>query len=554
MMSDYSLQTRCLSSLSKVFADEELRDARVGRASALRNERFSYQVAYRSEALLKPLSAGIISDLAPRISVRAVGLVPSELPCREDHDDDVLRTTPGLYPDPLYPPRDGIGFAALPGQWRSLWVTVDLDESVDPGTYPIEIRLMQENGEVAGAETFELEVIATALPPQRLIHTEWFHVDCIAAYYREDVWSERLWELLGQYIRTAVRNGMNMLLTPLFTPPLDTEIGGERTTVQLVDVERIGDGYRFGFDKLQRWVELCLSNGVEYFEFSHLFTQWGAKHAPKIMGTENGAYKRLFGWETDAGGAAYRSFLDAFLPELVAFLERGGLKDRSYFHVSDEPAMEALEDYRTASGIIRGHLAGFPVIDALSDYDFYATGSVDIPIPASDHVKPFIERGVEPLWTYYCVSQNKKVANRFFHMPSYRNRILGIQLYKFNAAGFLHWGYNFWNSQFSLYPIDPYKVTDAGCAFPSGDAFVVYPGEDGPVESLRLVVLHEALQDLRALRLLESMIGKEETLRLVEEGLTQAITFEDYPRDADWLRSLRERVNERIKSSVSGRA
>ncbi|MFD2331025.1 DUF4091 domain-containing protein [Cohnella sp. GCM10020058] len=553
-MSHNSLQTRCLSSLSKVFADEELRDARVGRASALRNERFSYQVAYRSETLLKSLSAGIVSDLAPHISVRAVGLVPSELPCHADHDDDVLRTTPGLYPDPLYPPRAGIGFSALPGQWRSLWVTVDIDESVDPGTYPIEIRFMQENGEVAGAETFELEVVAASLPPQRLVHTEWFHVDCIAAYYREDVWSERLWELLGKYIRNAVRNGINMLLTPLFTPPLDTEIGGERTTVQLVDVERTGDGYRFSFDKLRRWVELCLSSGVEYFEFSHLFTQWGAKHAPKIMGMENGAYKRLFGWETDAGGAAYRGFLDAFLPELVAFIEQHGLKERSYFHVSDEPAMAALEDYRAASEIIRGHLAGFPVIDALSDYDFYATGAVDIPIPASDHVKPFIERGVEPLWTYYCVSQNKKVANRFFHMPSYRNRILGIQLYKFNAAGFLHWGYNFWNSQFSKYSIDPYKVTDAGCAFPSGDAFVVYPGEDGPLESLRLVVLHDALQDLRALRLLESKIGKEETLRLVEEGLTQAITFEDYPRDADWLLSLRERVNERIKSSVSGRA
>ena len=36
----------------------------------------------------------------------------------------------------------------------------------------------------------------------------------------------------------AVAHGVNLLYTPLFTPPLDTQVGGERTTVQLVDVER----------------------------------------------------------------------------------------------------------------------------------------------------------------------------------------------------------------------------------------------------------------------------------------------------------------------------
>lgn len=62
-------------------------------------------------------------------------------------------------------------------------------------------------------------------------------------------------------------------------------------------------------------------------------------------------------------------------------------------------------------------------------------------------------------------------------MPSARNRILGALLYKYNAVGFLQWGYNFWYSQFSKHEIDPFTVTDAGKAFPSGDAFVVYPGE-----------------------------------------------------------------------------
>src|SRR5690606_38890715 len=100
------------------------------------------------------------------------------------------------------------------------------------------------------------------------------------------------------------------------------------------------------------------------------------------------------------------------------------------------------------------------------------------------------------------------VSNRFFSLPSVRNRIIGVQLYKFGIQGFLHWGFNFWYSQYSVKAIDPFRVTDAGGAFPSGDAFVVYPGPEGPLDSIRWEVFREALQDMRALELLEQLAGK----------------------------------------------
>ncbi len=136
-------------------------------------------------------------------------------------------------------------------------------------------------------------------------------------------------------------------------------------------------------------------------------------------------------------------------------------------------------------------------------------------------------------------------------MPSTRNRILGIQLYKFDIVGFLQWGYNFWYSQYSKYPIDPFKVTDAGQAFPSGDAFAVYPGEDRyPLESLRLEVFYEALQDLRALRLLEELIGREAVIEMLEEGLDEPISFRRYPTDDEWLLKKREQINRKIAELI----
>lgn len=547
-MSSHSIifETRCLSSLTKVFADVELRDLPFIRGSALKNEVYSFQVAYRGNKLMTDIRVRIESELAEAVSVRVVGLVPSELPVHQDNDSYVLRSTPGLYPDPLYPLEQN-KVICFPKQWRSVWMTVDLNETALYGAHDINVIFETGSGKQLGAESFLLNIVPVELPKQTLIHTEWFHVDCLATYYNNPIFSEEHWMRIGQFVQTAVGHGINMILTPIFTPPLDTQVGGERPTVQLVDVVKNGDQYRFQFDKLQRWVDLCSSLGVEYFEFSHLFTQWGAGHAPKIVAEENGRTVKIFGWETEASGEPYKKFLSQFLPELIQFIERNKLEKRSLFHVSDEPRASQLQSYKAASEILYQYLAEYPVIDALSDYQFYEQGVVRNPIPGTDHIEPFLNNQVPNLWTYYCSSQAQEVSNRFFSMSQARNRIIGMQLYKFNITGFLHWGYNFWYAQYSVKPIDPFQNTDANFAFPSGDSFLVYPGEHGPIESIRMEVFYEALQDIRALALLESKIGRDAVIALLEEGLAKPITFTEYPKDEQWLLAKREQINQRIK-------
>lgn len=543
-------QTMLLSSLVKVFADEVPNHESYHSATALVGETFSFQVAYTSDTLLKNIEVEVKSSLPDLICIRSVGLVPSEMPCFKNHDDDVLRTRPGLYPDPLYT-LDQQSISSIPGQWRSLWVTINLDETMSTGLRTIQVFFQSSEGQMLGeSDVFELTVIPATLPPQQLIHTEWFHVDCLATKYGVEIFSEVHWALIERYADTMVKHGMNMILTPLFTPPLDTAIGGVRPTVQLISVTKAGDRYEFRFDLLTRWVSMCRRLGFKYFEFSHLFTQWGAKCAPKIMVTIQGEDQQLFGWDTDASSAEYRSFLDQFLPCLDQYLKEQGIDQQSWFHISDEPGEEHLESYRAASEIIYKHLSSYPIMDALSELELYEQGLVKRPIPANTHIEPFLEHQVPDLWTYYCCAQGEQVSNRFFNMPSARNRIIGFQLYKFGLQGFLHWGYNFWYSQYSLnQQLDPYRTTDAEHAFPSGDAYLVYPGEEGPIESIRLEVLYEGLQDLRALELLEQKIGKKATIAIMEEGLSTSLTFSVYPRDhGTWLLEARERINQAIAS------
>ncbi len=531
------------SSLVKVFPDQRPEQTEAyTHANMLCNEVFSYQIAYRWDGEQRPtLAIPRVKTTLPGVTVRQVGLVPCDLPTYSHTDDNYLNYQPHLNPDPLFavPPE---GVRLYPGQWRSLWVSVEAGVAIPPGTYTIEITF-EEGEQTLGSATFTLDVLPARLPEQTLLYTNWFHCDSLCMWYGVEPFSEDFWRITGDYAALAAKRGMNMILTPVFTPPLDTEIGGERLTVQLVDVALDNAQYSFGFDKLARWLQMCEQAGIEYFEISHLFTQWGAAHAPKVMATVDGQYRRLFGWETEAAGEPYAAFLRTFLRAFKAFMSAQGKLDKCYFHVSDEPAPHQLEQYQAAKAIIAPELEGLPIMDALSDYTFYESGAVALPIPSNNHFHDFHSNGVENLWTYYCCSQHDRVSNRFLAMPSARNRILGVQLYKFDVKGFLQWGYNFYYSRHSCHAINPYVTTSAEGAFPSGDPFVVYPGFDGPVESLRLQVFYDALQDMRALQALEVKLGRSAVLELIEQGLPQPITMFDYPKDDQWLLALRSRIN-----------
>jgi hypothetical protein len=524
--------------------------------SCLDNESLSWQAVYclykEDNETRRELRYRLEGELAEYISVRQVQSVPSHFPCYAEVDENYLTTEPGLFPDLLMPIAEQRFFAAC-RYYGSLWFTFSPPpKGMSGGDYPLTLTLFdQETDEELAVATMTLHVVATALPRQTLLHTEWLHTDCLADYYQIAVFSTEYWQAVRNYVRNAVANGVNMLLTPIFTPPLDTAIGGERTTVQLIGVARTAAGFQFDFSRLAQWVELAQEEGIEHFEISPLFTQWGAAHAPKIVVDVAGEMQKLFGWHTDAHGHEYQQFLQALLPELTGWFRKRNLQQNVWFHISDEPRLENITDYQRASDALRPLLDGFRTFDALSDFDFYQRGLVETPVVATDHLEPFLEHQVPHLWAYYCCLQKVEVSNRFFAQPSARNRILGVQLYLYHISGFLHWGYNFYNSSHSLEKLNPYAVTDSGNAFPSGDPFVVYPGPDlMPLESLRLRVFHQGLQDLRALQLLESLTDRSTVEQLIEQALGMRITFKRYPHQASALLRLREAVNARIEAEL----
>ena len=544
----FTLKT--VSALEKCFIDEDISlKKEYIKASVLKNDRLSYQICfYESEEIpggKTVCHAEVDSEISEYVKISNVHNVPSLMPVfREWNDDNYLRKEPGFFPDLLIPLSDNPNIYIAPKQLHSLWVDIDVPADAKAGNYDIKIALKNGEGSVVGESVFTVKICESVLPEQKLIFTQWFYCDCLANYYNTEVFSDEHWRIIRNFIKTAVENGINMILTPVFTPALDTAVGHERRTTQLVSIKKNGENYEFDFANLEKWVEMCLEEGIKYFEIAHLFTQWGAKHAPKIIAELDGVEQKIFGWETDAYGEEYTRFLNAFLPELRAFFEAKGLSEKCVFHISDEPNAKQIEEYKNAKASVKSSLEGCKIIDALSNYEYFSSGVVSDPVVATDHIQPFIDNGVKDLWAYYCCSECVDVSNRFLSMPSARNRIIGVQLFRYDIKGFLHWGYNFYNNQYSIAPIDPYRTTDGEFFSPSGDAFSVYPAPGGKTyETIHLAVFTQALRDMRALEALAEKISREEVCKLIDERADMLITFSSYPKKDEYILELREIVN-----------
>lgn len=555
------ISMKLVSCLEKCFLDDTPdKFAAIDRLRMYRNEQASLQILpYDGEEANEAVSWFVVKfegALADCATVRMVESVPNYLPAYStpkklaELDPHFVRTTPGLYPDMLMPATHGGRFPILNQQLHPLWVDFTPNDTVPAGVYPTVIKLCRVDGEVIAETTIELTVLPALMPEQDTRVTNWFYTDCLADYYGEEPFSDRHFAICENFVKTAVDNGINMILMPVFTPPLDTAVNGERTTTQLVGVTMDNGKYSFDFSLCERWLDMCKRVGVKYIEVAHLFTQWGAYHAPKIMATVDGEYKRIFGWDTDAAGEEYVTFLQAFLTEFTAFIEKRWDKDSVYFHISDEPNDQHLEQYKKNRENVLVVLKGWKILDALSHIEYYKQGLCEYPVAYTPRIGDFLKEDIKERWTYYCCGPTYHYSNRFLAGSLPRVRSIGMQMYKYGIEGFLHWGFNYYNNQFSDDVINPFSNMTAGYWGIAGDAAVVYPGYNGtPIESIRLLAFRQAFDDIRVMKLCESYYGKERVVQEIE-AIAGTVEFDHCVEDSATMQRIRDRLDDLIVEAM----
>ena len=271
----------------------------------LSNESFSFQLYIQSDF---PEEKKISIDSNIPVFCYKVVKKKGNYDINKKTDDYYLHSADDLYPELLVPTDclkiengEGTLFFEIPAEKKG------------PGEHCIEITIGNQKIKII------LDVLCEELDQSDLVVTNWMHVDGICNYYHVEPFSDAFYDRFYQFLRAYVKMGNTMLLVPAFTPPLDTAVGKERLTTQLVRIYKERERYRFDFSKMEKYIDTALKFGIEYFEFSHLFTQWGGEYCPKIAVIENGVEKNIFGWAVSSADKSYLDFLRQYLESFAEF-------------------------------------------------------------------------------------------------------------------------------------------------------------------------------------------------------------------------------------------
>lgn len=529
------------TSLKRIFPNTEPGSAAELQLASARNAQLSFQLAFRN---LRDCSIRVRAAVeAPEgwtVRVRRVGYVPiaqldTDIPIDEL---DGVGHLPGLAPDPLFPEETAhVGPSSNGAFWITLHIPADAqvgaNELVAKLTIEDEFRFPQWMGVAPQSVELPINVDVRSLvldPRKNFPVTHWISADSIWEYYKTEPFSERFWELADAYVADLTAHNVNVVYSPIFNARHEIL---ERPA-QLLKVRRVGeDNYEFDFSDVRRWIQMAKKNNAEYLEWTHFFTPapTSGKYPQRVFerwGNEK-IGKMLWAPEISATSDTYRRFLEQFLPQFKQVLEEEDVLDRSLFHCADEPDGDVqMNDYRSARALLRELAPWMKVMDAMSDPRFATERLSDVPIPSIVTAPHFVEADC-PAWVYFCCGPRGRYLQRFHDTPLPKLRMAGWLFYKLKAQGFLHWGHNYWFVFCTGNIINPFldAATGAWPGMPHGDAFVVYPGDNGPIDSIRWEVFAESLQDYAMLQ--SAGVDPDDPL------LKELKSYEVFPKQEAWL-------------------
>lgn len=524
------------SSLERIFPGSAAGDAsRTLTLLVPRNGTVSFQACLKN---MRPspleIECAVTGGDGLNIRIRRVGYVPLRhlTPYPDFSEVDAGGKAPGLVPDPLFPETKAMVGA---NESQSFWITVGASRDIVPGMRDLTVRFSSNPGGSLRELKAEIDVRPFVVQPRRdFAVTHWWRAETITDWYKVEPFGKKWCEVTKPYLRDLVSHGTNVI----FVPMLNIRREHIDPPPQLLRIRTSAPGkYEFDFSDVKRFVEMAKECGAEYFEWPHLWIYSGVRHPVRIYGHgPDGRSELLIPTDAPATTGTYRLFLEQFLPEFHRFLENEKVLEISYFHISDEPhGEEMLENYKRARALLRELAPWMTVMDALSEVEYGRSGLVDHPIPIIDKAMAYVDEGI-PHWVYFCCAPQGPYLNRFYDTPLPKIRMSGWLFYRLKAQGFLHWGYNYWDSIDKQKPIDPFLEGSANSwpFIPYGDPFVVYPGADGPIDSIRWEVFAESLQDYAILQ--TAGVKSDDPM------LAEIRSYCEFPKTAEWIDNTLRRI------------
>jgi hypothetical protein len=100
------------------------------------------------------------------------------------------------------------------------------------------------------------------------------------------------------------------------------------------------------------------------------------------------------------------------------------------------------------------------------------------------------------IWMYISGPAGADTPNLAMDFDSIDYRIIPWLCWKYNIKGFLYWCVNWWNQE------DPFENAKNTDWEQNGNGLLFYPGKDAPVESLRMEIFRDGMEDYEYIQLL----------------------------------------------------
>lgn len=442
-----------------------------------------------------------------RLAARALEPLGVELPAPSSREQ--------RWPDPLLPLRP---FDLAPGELALLWLTFDVPVEARAGVYRGALRAAASDG--ARAElALELEVLDFALPTTPTLRTS-VGLDRGSIALRHGVDGGALDALVARYRRALLAHR----LSPRGVARPRLEVRGSEVALDWssfdAEVEALLPLGLTGLDV--DWCRLPSGWSLDAEDLTSLH--------PRRLREAHQAYRDRV---RDAlrGEAGART--SALLRATEAHLRARGWLRLAYVYAVDEPVALSFDVLRAQHAFVKAAAPGLPILQTLHPPGTVTTplcrslppayaaleGVVDVWVPETDCLSPRFSRRAqrrgEEVWTYVCIASQGRHANMWaIDRPATEQRLLFWQLWQAGLDGFLYWNATWWAQ------VDPWRdpMTYPGG---NGDGSLFYPGEDGPVPSLRLALVRDGVEDFEYLTLLA---------RLLDEGRGDAVSREEARR------------------------
>jgi hypothetical protein len=188
------------------------------------------------------------------------------------------------------------------------------------------------------------------------------------------------------------------------------------------------------------------------------------------------------------------------VPVFESHLRQKGWINNTLFHIRDEPSVHNALAWKNMSDYIHSYAPDLIRGDAIETT--FLLDDIEIACPKLDHFATWNENYREweqqgnELWFYTVgIYQGSRFPDKTIDMPLIDSRLIHWLNYKYDAVGYLHWGYNQWDN-------DPFNNVGENV----GDAWHVYPAKNGLLNSLRWEQMRNGIQDYEYLWMLESKI------------------------------------------------